>query len=84
MTEETLKKANELKKNLNSKDKAFDEVNAWKAEHEESNKHLSLANVGHGWITISAEKKEAILNLVWDIAKTEYEEAKKQFEDFTP
>lgn len=82
MTEESLKAANELKSKLNIATKEFEEIQLWRKEHMQSDKHLSFANVSHGWVVIPGDKKKEVLDLVHDIALKLYVESKDNFENF--
>lgn len=84
MTKEDLKKANELNQAYLRTDEAFSNIDVFKVEHEQSEKDLNLSKVGSGWVSIPAHRKSEVLNLVWDIAKQEYDKARHDFEYFNP
>lgn len=86
MNKADLDKANALHQDLRKKEEIYNEVVEWKIQHEEHepNKHLSLSNVGYGWISIPAEKKKEVLNLVHDITLKEFKDADKRFKAFQP
>lgn len=84
MTREDLKKANELNQAYSKADNIFSDIDTFKTEHEQSQNDLSLSKVGSGWVTIPKHRKIEVLNLVWDIAKEEYDKAKIEFENFKP
>lgn len=84
MKKEDLNRANELNQAYSKANTIFNEIDLFKTEHENSDKDLNLSNVGSGWVTIPAHRKTEVLNLVWDIAKQEYDKARKEFEDFNP
>jgi hypothetical protein len=84
MTETSLKIANELKMKLNSAAENYEQVQAWRNEHLESDKNLSFSKVGSGWVGIPAATKGEVLDLVHDIAFTLYVTAKADFENYKP
>lgn len=84
MTEASLKTGNELKRQLNTAYKEYEEIQLWRNQHLESDKYLCFANVGSGWVTIPGDKKKEILDLVHDIALKQYVDAKSNFENFKP
>lgn len=84
MTKEDLKNANDLNQIYLRADQNFSDIDAFKTDHEQSDKELHLSKAGSGWVSIPAHRKTEVLSLVWDIAKEEYDQARQNFENFKP
>lgn len=85
MNKSDLDKANELSSDLRKKEEKYNDALLWKEEHEATpEKQLSLSNVGHGWISIPADKKQIVLDFVHDILLKEFMDADKLFKGFQP
>ncbi|HAO08180.1 MAG TPA: hypothetical protein DCQ50_14620 [Chryseobacterium sp.] len=85
MTDQDLEIAYNLKRIREKAKTDFNELEILKKEHLSTpEKELAIAKVGHGWVTVNADDKIEVIDILIAKAKKRLNNAEKAFSNFFP